>query len=145
MSIHHSRLENMIQTNTSKSSKQWKIHMPLSRRCGFNQRRQDSKMPEKGSKFRALVKEKNIRGLRRGFKPSFSGKVYVVFEFLQNGRQVKAESGEVFTTKLVQPVGAESKTMGTQGLTRTAERRKEQTVAQRAAGAAARSAATAER
>ena len=45
---------------------------------------------------------------------------------------MKAESGEVFTTKLVQPVSKESKTVGTQGLTRIAERRKEQTVAQRA-------------
>ena len=42
----------------------------------------NSKLLEKGSKFRVLVKEKNIRGLRRGFKPSFSGKVYVVSELL---------------------------------------------------------------
>ena len=58
----------------------------------------------------------------------FSGKIYVVKELLQNGRQVKAETGEVFTPKLAQPATAGSRTFGT----RPAERRNEQTAAQRA-------------
>ena len=93
----------------------------------------NTKNMEPGSNFRVLVKEKNVRGLRRGFKPTYSGKVYVAKSFPPNGRQVQAVSGEVFTMKLVQPVPETSQTVSTQGLTRIIERRKEQTVAARAA------------
>ena len=93
----------------------------------------NTKDMEPGSKFRVLVKEKNVRGLRRGFKPTFSGKVYIAKSFPQNGRQVQATSGEIFTMKLVLPVPETSQTVNTQGLTRIMERRKEQTVAARAA------------
>ena len=93
----------------------------------------NTKSMELGSKFRVLVKEKNVRGLRRGFKPTFSGKVYIAASFPQNARQVKATTGEVFTMKLVLPVPDTSQTVNTQGLTRIMERRKEQTVAARAA------------
>ena len=86
-----------------------------------------------GSKFRVLVREKTIRGMRRGFKPNYSGKVYIAKSFPQNGRQVQATTGEMFTMKLVLHVPETSQTVGTQALDRIEEKRHEQTVAARAA------------
>ena len=93
----------------------------------------NTKGMEPGSKYRVLVREKNVRGLRRGFKPTYSGKVYTAASFPQNARQVKSITGEVHTMKLVQPVPETSQTVNTQGPTRIMERRKEQIVAARAA------------
>ncbi len=85
-----------------------------------------------GSKYRVLVKEKQIRGMRRGLKPTYSGRVFIAKAFPQNGRQVQAQTGEIHTMKLVLPVPESSRTVSTQALDRIAERRKEQTVAARA-------------
>ena len=93
----------------------------------------NKKNMEPASKFRVLTREKSIRGLRRGFKPNYSGKVYIAKGFPQNGRQVQATTGEIFAMKLVLPVPETSKTVGTQVLDRIEERRHEQTVAARAA------------
>ena len=78
---------------------------------------------EIGSPFRLLIPDKRIRGMRRGFQPRMSAKTYKVKEFLQDGRQVKAESSEVFAIKLVKAVPEGSRTVPQQGLARALQER----------------------
>ena len=80
---------------------------------------------EIGSPFRALIPDKRIRGLRRGFQARMSGKVYKVKESLRDARQVKAESGEVFSIKLVKAVAEGSRTVPQQGLARALQQRQQ--------------------
>ena len=75
----------------------------------------NSKNMEPGSKFRVLVKEKNVRGLRRGFKPTYSGKVYIAASFPQNARQVKATTGNLSNSQHSGPHSNYGETEGADG------------------------------
>ena len=80
---------------------------------------------EIGSPFRVLIPDSRIRGMRRGFQPRMSAKTYKVKEFLQDGRQVKDESGEIFPIKLVKAVPVGSRTVPQQGLARALQQRQQ--------------------
>ena len=77
------------------------------------------------SPFRAPIPDKRIRSLRRGFQARMSSKVYKVTEILQDGRQVEAETGEVFSIKLVKAVPEGSWTVPQQGLARALQQRQQ--------------------
>ena len=85
-----------------------------------------------GSKFRAPLPRKQ-RGFQRGAAQQFSAAVHRVAAVLQGGRQVRAEDGKVYSTKLVLPVAAGSEAAG-RALEQAAARRTEQVRGQRGQG-----------